>query len=198
MPNNPTVAASSSPADSPRSPPPVPSAQTSAFALASSEPGAACALLNAAEKVGARRDRLRHDVYTPRRDEVKARSAARHHAHGLPRGPHQTRRRLHRHARPLARPHSLEALAAGKDVYLEKPVTHTIEEGAALTKAVRSSKQILQCGMQQRSWPHFRRRRAHPGRSLGRWCRCEPTGGKTTFSWQPKPVDTSPLDWKRG
>ena len=49
-----------------------------------------------------------------------------------------------------------DAVAAGKDVYLEKPVTRTIEEGAILTKAVRSSKQILQCGMQQRSWTHFR------------------------------------------
>ena len=51
---------------------------------------------------------------------------------------------------------AVDALAAGKDVYLEKPVTHTIEEGATLTRAVRSSKQILQCGMQQRSWTHFR------------------------------------------
>ena len=38
---------------------------------------------------------------------------------------------------------AVDALAAGKDVYLEKPVTHTIEEGATLTRAVRSSKQIL-------------------------------------------------------
>jgi predicted dehydrogenase len=51
---------------------------------------------------------------------------------------------------------AVDALAAGKDVYLEKPVTHTLEEGATLLKAVRDSKQILQCGMQQRSWPHFR------------------------------------------
>ena len=51
---------------------------------------------------------------------------------------------------------AVDALAAGKDVYLEKPVTHTMEEGATLTRAVRSSKQILQCGMQQRSWTHFR------------------------------------------
>ena len=49
-----------------------------------------------------------------------------------------------------------DALKAGKDVYLEKPVTHTLEEGAVLTRAVRSSKQVLQCGMQQRSWAHFR------------------------------------------
>ena len=51
---------------------------------------------------------------------------------------------------------AVDALAAGKDVYLEKPVTHTIEEGATLAHAVRSGKQILQCGMQQRSWTHFR------------------------------------------
>ena len=51
---------------------------------------------------------------------------------------------------------AVDALAAGKDVYLEKPVTHTIEEGATLTHAVRSGKRILQCGMQQRSWSHFR------------------------------------------
>ncbi len=48
------------------------------------------------------------------------------------------------------------ALAAGKDVYLEKPVTHSLEEGPILQNAVRSTKQILQCGMQQRSWTHFR------------------------------------------
>ena len=57
-------------------------------------------------------------------------------------------------------PMAVDALKAGKDVYLEKPVTHTIEEGATLTRAVRSSKQILQCGMQQRSWTHFRCRRS--------------------------------------
>ena len=51
---------------------------------------------------------------------------------------------------------AVDALAAGKDVYLEKPVTHTLEEGATLTRAVRSGKQILQCGMQQRSWTHFK------------------------------------------
>jgi predicted dehydrogenase len=33
---------------------------------------------------------------------------------------------------------AVDALAAGKDVYLEKPVTHTVEEGATLQRAVRS------------------------------------------------------------
>jgi len=75
---------------------------------------------------------------------------------------------------------AVDALKAGKDVYLEKPVTHTIEEGATLTRAVRSSKQILQCGMQQRSWTHFRDAvDLIQAGSLGKVCRCELIGGRT-------------------
>ena len=48
-----------------------------------------------------------------------------------------------------------DAVAAGKDVYVEKPVTHTLEEGDTVIKAVRATDRIVQCGMQQRSWPHF-------------------------------------------
>jgi predicted dehydrogenase len=49
----------------------------------------------------------------------------------------------------------LDAVQAGKDVYVEKPVTHSLDEGAALIKAVEESKRIVQTGTQQRSWPHF-------------------------------------------
>jgi predicted dehydrogenase len=42
-----------------------------------------------------------------------------------------------------------------KDVYVEKPVTHKLEGGEQLGRAVAASKQILQVGMQQRSWPHI-------------------------------------------
>jgi predicted dehydrogenase len=48
-----------------------------------------------------------------------------------------------------------DAVQAGKDVYVEKPVTHSLDEGAALIKTVEASKQIVQTGTQQRSWPHF-------------------------------------------
>jgi predicted dehydrogenase len=48
-----------------------------------------------------------------------------------------------------------EAVRAGKDVYCEKPVTHTIDQGAPLIAAVRESKRVVQTGTQQRSWPHF-------------------------------------------
>src|SRR6202790_3514170 len=94
---------------------------------------------------------------------------------------------------------ALDALSAGKDVYLEKPVTHTFEEGATLTHAVRTSKQILQCGMQQRSWSHFRDAvELIQGGSLGRVPQVR------TYWWQNyqasgsrKAIDTQALDWKQ-
>ena len=52
-------------------------------------------------------------------------------------------------------PMTVDAVKAGKDVYVEKPISHTIEEGERVEKAVLESKQIVQVGYQQRSWPHF-------------------------------------------
>ena len=48
---------------------------------------------------------------------------------------------------------ALDALAAGKDVYLEKPMTHTIEEARALVDAVKKYNRILQVGNQGLSAP---------------------------------------------
>lgn len=91
-----------------------------------------------------------------------------------------------------------DAVAAGKDVYLEKPVTHTLEEGAPLIQAVRSSKQILQCGMQQRSWSHFRNAvDLIQGGSLGRVTQIRTYWWQNYgANWVPKPIDVSLLDWK--
>jgi predicted dehydrogenase len=50
---------------------------------------------------------------------------------------------------------TLEALAAGKDIYVEKPVSHALEEGEEMVKAVEASKQVVQTGTQQRSWDHW-------------------------------------------
>src|SRR5207302_8274950 len=46
----------------------------------------------------------------------------------------------------------LDALAAGKDVYVEKPLCHTPEEGIRLMDAEKKSKNIIQVGMQRRSY----------------------------------------------
>jgi predicted dehydrogenase len=51
---------------------------------------------------------------------------------------------------------AMDAVAAGKDVYLQKPASLTIAEGRALSDAVRASGRIFQIGSQQRSSPQFR------------------------------------------
>ncbi len=50
---------------------------------------------------------------------------------------------------------AIAAIKAGKDVYLEKPLTFTIFEGQELRKAVRDHGRILAVGSQQRSDPNF-------------------------------------------
>jgi predicted dehydrogenase len=157
-------------------------------------------LLDSADKAGLCQIVAVSDVYGPHRDAVKERS------NGLATTHLDYREVLEKDidAVIIASPDhwhvrmAVDALAAGKDVYLEKPVTHTLEEGATLTRAVRSSKQILQCGLQQRSWTHFRDAvNMIQGGSLGRVTQVR------TFWWQnyqrnwaPKPIDVQALDWK--
>ena len=95
---------------------------------------------------------------------------------------------------------TLDAIQSGKDVYVEKPVSHTIAEGERLEKAVGGSRQVVQVGYQQRSWEHFQ---------AGREVVASGKLGKITLilaSWyqdylsRPRgasPVETQKLDWKR-
>ncbi|HET6558472.1 MAG TPA: Gfo/Idh/MocA family oxidoreductase, partial [Prolixibacteraceae bacterium] len=50
---------------------------------------------------------------------------------------------------------AIAACKAGKDVYLEKPMTFTIKEGQELRRIVRENNRILGVGSQQRSDPNF-------------------------------------------
>ncbi len=50
---------------------------------------------------------------------------------------------------------SAEACRAGKDVFVEKPMTSQPMQGHDLVKAQRETKRIVQVGVQQRSIPHF-------------------------------------------
>ncbi len=159
-------------------------------------------LLDAADALGSYEIVAVSDVYAPHCDAVKARS------NGLATTHVDYREVLdqkdidavliatpdHWHVRVAT-----AAIAAGKDVYLEKPVTHTLEEGAPLIRAVRSSKQILQCGMQQRSWSHFRNAvDLIQGGSLGRVVQVRTYWWQNyNVSWVPKPMDVTLLDWKQ-
>ncbi len=54
---------------------------------------------------------------------------------------------------------AVQAVLAGKDVYVQKPLTYAIAEAKALRTAVRAKNRILQTGSQQRSqnpWETFR------------------------------------------
>lgn len=57
----------------------------------------------------------------------------------------------HWHAQP-----AIEAALAGKDIYLQKPTSLTVEEGRQLSDIVHRQGVILQVGTQQRSSPQFR------------------------------------------
>ncbi len=52
-------------------------------------------------------------------------------------------------------PMTIAACKAGKDVYVEKPLTHDPAEAKALLEAGKASKSVVQVGMQQRSMPHI-------------------------------------------
>ncbi len=50
---------------------------------------------------------------------------------------------------------AIDAMEAGKDVYIEKPLTLRIEEGPQIVRAARVNERVCQVGMQQRSGPHY-------------------------------------------
>ncbi len=58
----------------------------------------------------------------------------------------------HWHAQPV-----VEAALAGKDIYVQKPLSMTIAEGRLVSDVVRAQKSVLQIGSQQRSTAQFHR-----------------------------------------
>lgn len=158
-------------------------------------------LLDAADRSAPYRIVAVSDVYGPHRDAIKQRS------NGLATTHLDYRELLDNKdidAVIIASPDhwhvtmAVDALKAGKDVYLEKPVTHEMHEGDTLTRAVRSSKQILQCGMQQRSWTHFHDAvEMIQGGSLGRVVQVRTYWWQNYHrDWAAKPIDQQALDWK--
>ena len=89
---------------------------------------------------------------------------------------------------------TLDAVAAGKDVYVEKPVSHTIEEGAEMVRVIEASKQVVQTGTQQRSWSTgSRARRSSSPAGSGRLPSCTPIGINTRARATGPP--RRPISW---
>jgi len=104
----------------------------------------------------------------------------------------------HWHARP-----AIEALNAGLDLYVEKPLTFRIGEGPEIVKAARVNNRVCQVGMQQRSGKHYleaKREYIDTGR-LGKITHCRTWwhGNRYFLGRAPASLKTMPadLDWPR-
>jgi len=99
------------------------------------------------------------------------------------------------HARVLVLIHAMQA---GLDVYGEKPLTLTVEEGRVLEHAVRKLGRVLQGGMQQRSIPinMYASKMVREG-AIGKVQSVIACNFEGPARWEPKPAQQMPqgLDW---
>lgn len=99
----------------------------------------------------------------------------------------------HQHA-----PMLFAALDAKKDAYLEKPMSHSLEESKRIIETVRKTSQIVQVGMQRRSAPSvIKAKDILDSGILGKITLVKPM-----WNWNvSKPLNNTPLagklDWKR-
>nr|MBA3442954.1 Gfo/Idh/MocA family oxidoreductase [Pyrinomonadaceae bacterium] len=99
--------------------------------------------------------------------------------------------------------HAMAALKNGKDVYLEKPMTYTIEEARDVAEATRAGKRVLQVGSQYTSMDHFHKaRKAIQDGLIGKvvWAsggfgRNRNKGGEWNYKIDPEANEKN-LDWK--
>jgi predicted dehydrogenase len=93
---------------------------------------------------------------------------------------------------------SIMACAAGKDVYVEKPMTLFVKEGRWMVQAARKYKRIVQGGTQGRSGSHFREvlpmiKEGHIGKvhsvRIGSFRNISPGFGKPTATEAPPGLD---------
>jgi predicted dehydrogenase len=100
--------------------------------------------------------------------------------------------------------HLLDAMKAGKDTYIEKPLSKSIDEGRAMVAAVRKTKCIVQVGNQRHSGEHWARcREVIQSKNFGRlvwvkvwdcrnWVRRDPFAPPKDHATLAKGID-----WKR-
>ena len=99
------------------------------------------------------------------------------------------------HARALA---AIHAMQAGVDVYAEKPIHLTVEEGKAMVRAARKYKRVVQAGSQQRSMPinRYASELVRTGK-IGRIKEVIVCNYLPGLTWTPQPEQPIPegMDW---
>jgi predicted dehydrogenase len=98
---------------------------------------------------------------------------------------------------------TLDALRNGKDVYLEKPMTYTVEEAREIVEAVEAGERVLQVGSQYTSMDHFWKAKKAVADGLlgevvwvsGGFGRNRNQRGEWNYTIDPEATDKT-LDWK--
>ncbi len=97
-------------------------------------------------------------------------------------------------------PLTIDSCAAGKDVYVEKPLTHDLAEGASVIAAQNDHKRIVQVGMQQRSMPHIAKaREIIQAGTIGKVIKVHLSWNRNTSraTTNKLGIDPNSVDWKR-
>jgi predicted dehydrogenase len=95
----------------------------------------------------------------------------------------------------------VDACAAGKDIYCEKPMTHTVEEGFEIIDAAKKHNRMVQIGSQEPSSVVYAKAKdLLAAGTLGKLCLVEATMGRNDHCgawWHSIPPDISPqtVDW---
>lgn len=96
----------------------------------------------------------------------------------------------------------LDCCKAGKDVYVEKPMTHKVEEGFEIIRAAKDNNRIVQCGSQEPSSLIYQKmKELFEQKALGDLCLVEAQMGRNDYcgAWgYTIPPDLSPqtMDWE--
>lgn len=95
----------------------------------------------------------------------------------------------------------LDCCKAGKDVYVEKPMTHKVEEGFEIIQAAKENNRIVQCGSQEPSSLIYQKmKELFAQKALGDLCLVEAQMGRNNYcgAWGytiPPNLSPETLDW---
>lgn len=97
-------------------------------------------------------------------------------------------------------PLTVDACKAGKDVYVEKPLTHDLSEGKAVIDAQNANKRVVQVGTQQRSMTHILEAyKLYKAGAIGTVHKVHCTWNRNANRFQrfKDAMDPAKVDWKR-